>query len=513
MVNFKKSTKGITLVALIITVIVLLVLAMASIKIAINGGIINRADKENQEFIIRGEKEEMALAYQDFLQKKEWDDNAELKIEGAEVTAGERNEKQGWNVTFLATNHKYFLYSDGKIEEIDVGGRASNTGGATPGEGDTTGGSTSGGGTSGGTTTPSENTTTEEPVVEEPDEGDIPWVDNGNGTFTRKNVTVAIGDYVAYDHTKDANGNAVAVQSYISYSAENASSDKNNGRSNGDDSNFTFSVNDYTAGWRVFGVNNGNLQLISAKSVGTIHFVGKQGFQYGPAELNAISTIYGQGKGAISARSINVDDVNAITGYDPASPGDGIPYWQGRIYECGNAVTYSWAGNDHPYYAGSNGITGRLSDSHKTFTYWDGNRWRTYKQSTSATNTDTGRVRITTITCTAYKYYPDTLTSAFSSENKPGIDRSSKEYDTLFRLDYWLASQYAETMTDNIRFGLRYVGVNSSYGSVSYEWTYFAYDSNGGNSNGVRPIVTITSNARVSSTGGTSSNPRSLTVK
>ena len=41
----------------------------------------------------------------------------------------------------------------------------------------------------------------------------------------------------------------------------------------------------------------------------------------GVEELNKICAIYGTGEGAIGARSVNVDDVNWITGYNPNNTG------------------------------------------------------------------------------------------------------------------------------------------------------------------------------------------------
>ena len=43
--QIQNTNRGITLVALIITVIVLLILAMVSIRLIMNGGIINRAER------------------------------------------------------------------------------------------------------------------------------------------------------------------------------------------------------------------------------------------------------------------------------------------------------------------------------------------------------------------------------------------------------------------------------------------------------------------------------------
>lgn len=325
--------------------------------------------------------------------------------------------------------------------------------------------------------------------------GGTAWVDNGNGTFTKNGVTVAIGDYVAYDATKDANGNAVATTSYTSYAESNASSSKNNGRTSGYTEDQVFNVNNYTEGWQVLGVKDGKLQLISASSVGSLTFKGQKAFVYGPDELNAIAAIYGQGKGATSARSINVDDVNSITGYDPANTGTGAACDAGTIYEYGNEVTYYWKGDEYPYYVGSNGKTGSLRTAHNTsFNWYDGSSWQSSPKSTTASNTEEGRERIATIKCTRYDYYPTTLTTSSSGDVK-GITTDSNEYKTLFGQNYWLASRSVGTDTGYVIFDFRGVygaSVNGANVCSSRGATYTP-------GNGVRPVVSLASNIQVKS--------------
>ena len=57
-----KQNTGITLVALIITVIILLILAMVSVRLIMNSGIITRADKGTNQII----EEQIRLAYSDY---------------------------------------------------------------------------------------------------------------------------------------------------------------------------------------------------------------------------------------------------------------------------------------------------------------------------------------------------------------------------------------------------------------------------------------------------------------
>ena len=58
-----EKQKGITLVALVITIIVLLILAMVSIKIAIDGGLITKASKATDTHAIGAEEEAITTGY------------------------------------------------------------------------------------------------------------------------------------------------------------------------------------------------------------------------------------------------------------------------------------------------------------------------------------------------------------------------------------------------------------------------------------------------------------------
>lgn len=144
---------------------------------------------------------------------------------------------------------------------------------------------------------------------------DVVWKKKEDGKITNGDVEINVGDYIGYDHTKDKEGNPIIGNDsiYISYGIEG---DNNDGRANGD-SNQTFTLNNYSAGWRVLDVKNGNIRLISSESIGNYVLRGKIGYKYGVEELNNIGNIYGHGKGAKSGKSIDDKDLNNITGYNP----------------------------------------------------------------------------------------------------------------------------------------------------------------------------------------------------
>ena len=109
----QKNNKGITLIALVITVIVLLILTLAGIRLVINGGIITKSKNATSEYKISEEKEKIQLGHKTYqLEKIEGTDNPVLTVEGADVSG---NDSLGWTITFKDTKNIYALNPDGSI--------------------------------------------------------------------------------------------------------------------------------------------------------------------------------------------------------------------------------------------------------------------------------------------------------------------------------------------------------------------------------------------------------------
>ena len=145
-----KNNKGITLVALVITIIILLILAMVSIKIAIDGGLITKASKATDTHTIAAEKEAIGLGYSEYQMALANKENVtQPTIAEAKVTP----KGEDWNVTFTKTNNEYELKKDETITLTKKGTDSETVG----------------------------------------------WTDNGDDTFTKGDVTVKVGDIVNYD--------------------------------------------------------------------------------------------------------------------------------------------------------------------------------------------------------------------------------------------------------------------------------------------------------------------------
>ena len=119
--NFK-SKKGITLIALVITIIVLLILAGVSIAMLTGeNGILTQAQEAKKQTSIAEEKEQIALAYNAAVAKKqstditaqELDDELKANEAGAEATPDGENIK----VTFTESQREYIIDKNGNITE------------------------------------------------------------------------------------------------------------------------------------------------------------------------------------------------------------------------------------------------------------------------------------------------------------------------------------------------------------------------------------------------------------
>ncbi len=318
--------------------------------------------------------------------------------------------------------------------------------------------------------------------------------ENGEVEFGK---TIEVGDYVDYDPTLGANASDLTYTS---------TADKT-----GADSNQEFNVSTYKSagyGWRILGVSNGKIRLISEEFIGPgkdkeiyignrtyYTLYGQKVYINGIEELNKISGIFGHGKGAEKATSITVEDINGITGYNPET----AKYNQGDWNEYENKVTYTRGSGTALSSNATNGKT--WSGTQSTFNYYDKTN-KTFKALTSGS---------TEITSTDYAYGPATLKDGFTQPVQ-GVDENGTYNEVNQMLfgkwtmtadngyyrsftgtgtepRYWLASDCASALSNDVGWGLRYVsngGVCSNY--LCYSDGYERSDSYG-----VRPVVSLKS--------------------
>lgn len=242
----------------------------------------------------------------------------------------------------------------------------------------------------------------------------------------------------------------------------------------GDVYEYDCGVSGYTGKWKILGAENGKLLIMSTVDIGTLTLSGKDGYNTGISKLNEMCAPYGR-----NARSITVEDINRVTGYDPTNQGDGTVFGAGTINEYKNIVTYTASGS-----TATNGK--KYSDSISTYEHPDGRIM------------GVNGIDSITIESTAYRYSPYSLTMDNSATGEcKGIATDSLAYKLLFRkaddsadCAYWLASSFTYTYSLQTGFGLYY----SNYQGRVYH--YYLWYSNGVTNiggTGVRAVVTIDS--------------------
>ena len=418
----KEQKRGITLIALVITIIVLLILAGISISmLSGDNSILKKASEAKEKSGTTGTKEQIQIATMATLLNgngkiKDTTLREEIKksisgISDNDITGNERN---GWQVK--KDNKAYYIEPNGKAGEAFW-----------------------------------------ETVKDE--NGNITEIRKVDGTVTG----LKIGDTIGYNPIDGATTTEI-----LSSKSVNGLNDQ------------TIKLSDYTGTWRLLGVERGRLLIVSSSVIGNdpintmniratkvFHFAAKKGYQNYEEELNRICSLFGKGRYAESSRSINTEDINKITGYDPnhtevninkATQNEieaGSKFGNGKISQYGNKITYLWDETNNPKYI-SNTASGFLTFPHNgSFKWYDGKNWQTSEY--------TGQpCKICELTLNGYKYYPETLSEERNENATIGIKHNSLEYNLLFDSDdfYYLAvkSITQSEYTERVDYGFFCVG-------------------------------------------------------
>lgn len=433
---------GITLVALVVTIIVLLILAGITIQLVLGqNGIIHRAGDARDETIVGQEKEQVELAYVSAAVKKLGSDVDKDDLQDElDISVGENKTKVTGSdilkVKFEDTKHVYKVSKAGEVSKVDSN---SNT-----------------------------------------------WTYNHSAQtvsttlYNGTTLTLNIGDYIIDTDEQ-------TIEGFDGY-------------------------------WRVLGVEDEQLLLTSNTGSapftssdvtlpgaslynegGTIYLqlTGTDGYNNGVAVLNAIGAKFNNSK-LENGRSINIDDVNTITGYNPNNTGvndylqtgTGRKFGEGKSYQYGLHITYKIINgkvNSSTNYNQDNPASATWVQW--TYPGYDYSQYFPFGSYTSISGDDVSSVDVDD-----YYYDAETLTD-ISTDNKPGILSTSAAYDMLFGncesdYYYYLASQCVFGNTFYSAYGLRTV--------VGWEidrmelWD--SYEKENTESVGVRPAILLKSN-------------------
>ena len=280
-------------------------------------------------------------------------------------------------------------------------------------------------------------------------------------------------------------------------------------------------ITNFTAGreiWKVLGAENGKLLLtttgyIASKAISGDDAVlgvwdeATSSYKNAEDELNKIcveniklDNLTDEIKSKVTEiRSIKVEDIDRVTGYNPTAKRDGKPYGAENVYQYGNKVTYSMNANEKVAYSSAIKSSDETSETQFLLPNTSDNITSPY-----------------TVTSTYYAYI---------AKYNTGLNVNSNAYKLLF-LDndqvYWLASSYVQAKEGCTCFGLLFVAdgcVNkrNSFPYIDIDtgkalprlengnlWVTSSgsINKNGGYGNGgVRPVVSLASDIKLTPTG------------
>ena len=302
---------------------------------------------------------------------------------------------------------------------------------------------------------------------------------NDDGECANRNH-LHIGDYIDYNPIATGDTGIEEQYSYKSLQENNGYEEQ------------LYSINNDTEklNWIVLGISDdGKNLLITTDSpirpeatnnpevdVPFYKLDGFNGYIHAIDELNNISKIYGNGDCAEFARSISLEDLDKLVGYNP-----NIEKWsEGKLYEYKNKITIKSIGNGKYQYSSTNGVSGTLIDIHDKGFYYIENGQEKILPITDTKNS-------IELECTEYSYNAKDL-----------IDVNSRIYQKFFNTSarrYWVAKYSFTLGTYNGGYGIHTV----SNGDVNKNGFIFTKGDKFGETKnvfgyGIRPVIVLKSN-------------------
>ena len=490
------KNRGITLIALVVTVIVLMILAGVSISMLTGqNGILNKAAEAKTKSQVANEKEAVGMAVLEALTTG----NGTLTAERLNATM---KSYLGKETNFTGTGPWQYIGTDGAY--------------AITSKGNVTKG----------------------------------WatINDSNGApvqVTNGTITLNIGDYINYNpgteasYTSpkgtyqqvtynvtgpDSNGitqlwgcaNATDYQKML----DEGSVQKGNGHSDQ-----LYSASDArNVKWKVLGTDDetGELLIVAADVIKNTNSSAKKfivrgitGYLNGVNELNKICQVYGNGKGATGARSIDFDDIGKVIGRKRTTNTSSYTYTWTPESNTNHSPSYNGSSNYLKYWhtvANPESVTKYNNSNPKNKklleTTTEG-RFNYYNTTTGKWETNTQELKGLTETKTIGTVKPDYVGyGSVTTEQK-----ATKGYDVVFKTDagaeivkdtykdgiwqsgddnrYWLGSSYCNADSDFANWGMYYVYASGYVGGNS---AYHSFGNVYAPSYGVRPVVSLQAN-------------------
>lgn len=247
----------------------------------------------------------------------------------------------------------------------------------------------------------------------------------------------------------------------------------------------TFKTDNLT--WRVLGINNkGQLELISENPTNGPYLANEEGFLYGPDELDVMcNTLYGKGNGALSARNLNVDDIDKLAGIITFEDKKKIDSGYGNIHQFRFPTEEEVTGERKLQERVNSGSGyGNWKNSHYANTY------KLPEQSISISIENPGYSK--ELIQDYYKYTISEKISRTTSDGKKLSDILCKGTKSSTNITQWLSSKCTNSYLWTT-FRVRYIYNDTLDGAVvctSSGNNYLCYK--------IRPVVTLNSNIQLS---------------
>ena len=488
-----KEMKGITLIALVITIVVLMILAGVSINTVLgDDGIIQKA-KEAAEATKRASAEEemnrLVLEYQlakndetleSFLQEKVTEGRIDGVTDNGDGTITITKKVEGKDYT-ITVKKPVAPTPSVKVGAIRVVSDSTGAG-SSLGEASTTKGKTLyimiDSSISGGTTTVSP-----EVPYAVTENGTYKFTVTGtvNGTTYTKEVSVEVNQF-----KMEINLDDVQIGDSVNYTYDPAGSYSLSSTYSGYSSNQTIAQ---TTGltWKVLNVDEakGTVDLVSeAPTSSTVKFSGALGYHNGPYIMNKIcEELYSNSTLNVKARNINLLDMEKHL----TTPGITARNGYSSVVQYGATKTYTYSYSYYPLlYAGQKGAGVNVTEAEA-------------KTKITQPNTDAGNDPYeesvkTTSPLTSEKYTQADKKVLTVTQTYYNISINETNYGDAYKVlnnptAYWVAARYATSGPNGAGFGLRFASTDMLGSSVFFSLnnSYLSY------SNGLRPVVSLPS--------------------
>ena len=496
-----RREKGITLIALVVTIIVLLILAGVSISMLTGqNGILTRAGeaktkteegqaKEKIEMILLEYQTEKALGktLEEFLNKK---------LEKGEISGITQNEDGTYEVEingYVATidEEGNIVGEIGKagprpeVEEVKVvansDGTGENLGAKSQEDGNTlyiTFKATIEGGTI-KTITESKTRSTTFPY---------PVTANGKYTFTIVGTVSGTEYEKTYTVTVNQFNVGLNIGDLVNYEPDEAGNYSLTSSNSGSSSNAAGGIaQDKTLQWKILDIdeNDETVTLISAKPTNqTVYFSGPIGYNNGVYLINDIcKQQYSNSELGVTARSLTIDDIEKMMSETGKAARDGYTNSSSGL-QYNKPKKYGAESNYYPIIYAQENKSGINTETTKTDGIGISDKY--YTGENLITKNEKGK---------SYEQAEDGLTVTQTyygfSIMPTNYMKDATQYNLIFETGtyYWLASRFADCSSTYAYFGLRSVYTSCLFGFGMFSSNYYLDNY----PNYLRPVVSLES--------------------